>query len=64
MSFSNKSILFFIVLFTINNLSMATDFLGRRYQRLEIGNSGTAIVRDFKIAYGELIIPHGSHRAP
>jgi hypothetical protein len=33
----------------------------KRYQRIEIGNDGQGVVRDFKIVYGELTIPHGTN---
>lgn len=37
------------------------DFAKKRYQTFEIGNDGKDVVRDFKIVYGELTIPHGTN---
>lgn len=45
----------------VSCMSAAHDFDKKRYQRFEIGNDGVGVVRDFKIVYGELTMPHGTN---
>jgi hypothetical protein len=42
-------------------MSAPHEFDKSRYQRFEIGNDGKEIIRNFKIVYGKLTIPHGTN---
>ncbi|HEX9146621.1 MAG TPA: hypothetical protein VGA09_20310 [Candidatus Binatia bacterium] len=42
-------------------MSAPKGFERKIYQTFEIGNDGKEVVRDFKIVYGELTMPHGTN---
>jgi hypothetical protein len=42
-------------------MSLNKAFDEGRFQRISVGNDGQGEVRDFKIVYGDFVIPHGTN---